>query len=68
MQHGGPYPATTSPLHTSVGPAAIARFLRPVAYQDLPDDLLPAALREGQPPRSSAAHVDGSYALAPPPS
>jgi NADP-dependent aldehyde dehydrogenase len=67
MQHGGPYPATTSPLHTSVGPAAIARFLRPVAYQDLPDDLLPAALREGN-PLGLPRRVDGSYALAPPPS
>jgi NADP-dependent aldehyde dehydrogenase len=49
MHHGGPWPATTAPLHTSVGATAIRRFLRPVAYQDLPDALLPAALREPNP-------------------
>ncbi len=45
QQHGGPYPATTSPLSTSVGLAAIQRFQRPVAYQGLPAALLPAELR-----------------------
>jgi NADP-dependent aldehyde dehydrogenase len=49
MQHGGPYPATTAPLHTSVGPAAVARFLRPVCYQSMPDHLLPLALRDDNP-------------------
>jgi len=47
--HGGPYPATTSPSHTSVGTAAIERFLRPVAFQDVPDALLPPALQEANP-------------------
>ncbi|BBH71794.1 aldehyde dehydrogenase [Actinoplanes sp. OR16] len=36
MHHGGPYPATTAPLHTSVGTAAIDRFLRPVTFQNVP--------------------------------
>jgi NADP-dependent aldehyde dehydrogenase len=49
MQHGGPYPATAAPLHTSVGSAAMDRFLRPVSYQSLPDRLLPPALRDGNP-------------------
>jgi NADP-dependent aldehyde dehydrogenase len=49
MQHGGPYPATTSPLHTSVGTSAVDRFLRPVCYQSVPDALLPPALREANP-------------------
>ncbi|WP_405144470.1 aldehyde dehydrogenase (NADP(+)) [Sphaerisporangium sp. NBC_01403] len=49
MHHGGPYPATSAPAHTSVGPAAIRRFLRPVAYQNTPDAVLPEALREGNP-------------------
>ncbi|MDQ8702367.1 aldehyde dehydrogenase family protein [Streptomyces sp. LHD-70] len=48
QQHGGPYPAATSP-HTSVGAYAVERFLRPVAYQDAPPELLPAALREDNP-------------------
>jgi len=46
MQHGGPYPATTDAAHTSVGATAIARFLRPVAFQNVPDALLPEALRD----------------------
>ncbi len=49
QQHGGPYPATTAPTSTSVGTAGITRFLRPVAYQGLPANLLPAALRDGNP-------------------
>jgi len=49
MQHGGPYPATTAPLHTSVGTAAIHRFLRPVSFQSVPDRFLPAALRDANP-------------------
>jgi len=65
IHHGGPYPATTSPLHTSVGSAAIGRFLRPVTYQGFPDQLLPAALREENPlhlPR----RVGGRYHTASP--
>lgn len=46
MHHGGPYPATTAPLHTSVGTTAIRRFLRPVCHQSAPQDLLPPALRD----------------------
>jgi NADP-dependent aldehyde dehydrogenase len=49
QQHGGPWPATSSPAHTSVGAAALDRFTRPVAYQDVPDGALPPALREGNP-------------------
>jgi NADP-dependent aldehyde dehydrogenase len=48
QQHGGPYPASTS-LHTSVGTTAIRRFLRPVAYQTMPDALLPEPLQEANP-------------------
>lgn len=48
MQHGGPYPATTSD-GTSVGTAAITRFLRGVAYQSAPQELLPAPLLDGNP-------------------
>jgi acyl-CoA reductase-like NAD-dependent aldehyde dehydrogenase len=49
MQHGGPYPATTSAGHTSVGATAIRRFLRPVAFQNTPDALLPEPLRAANP-------------------
>jgi acyl-CoA reductase-like NAD-dependent aldehyde dehydrogenase len=46
MVHGGPYPATTFPSHTSVGLSAIRRFQRPVAFQNAPTRLLPNALQE----------------------
>jgi len=45
QHHGGPWPATTEPAYTSVGTAAIRRWLVPVAYQNFPPGLLPAALR-----------------------
>jgi NADP-dependent aldehyde dehydrogenase len=43
MTHGGPYPATTTPT-TSVGGAAIERWLRPVTFQTVPPELLPPEL------------------------
>lgn len=46
QQHGGPWPATTAPEHTSVGSAAIRRWLVPVAYQNFPPELLLGALRD----------------------
>jgi NADP-dependent aldehyde dehydrogenase len=49
MHHGGPWPATTNPLHTSVGATAIRRWLRPVTYQGVPDRFLPDALRNANP-------------------
>jgi len=51
MVHGGPFPATSDSRSTSVGTAAILRFLRPVCYQDFPDGLLPRALQQGNPLR-----------------
>ena len=49
MVHGGPFPATSNAAFTSVGASAIDRFLRPVCYHDIPDSLLPDALKEGNP-------------------
>ena len=49
MQHGGPYPATSDSRTTSVGTAAILRFVRPLCYQDCPEELLPAELQEANP-------------------
>ena len=51
MAHGGPSPATSDARSTSVGSAAIERFLRPVCYQAIPQGLLPPALRDGNPLR-----------------
>ena len=49
MHHGGPWPATTSDNGTSVGTAAITRFLRGVAWQDAPQHVLPPQLRDDNP-------------------
>ncbi len=64
MVHGGPFPATTDPRSTSVGTLAIERFLRPVAYQDVPDALLPEELRDGN-PLGVWRRVDGTPVRAP---
>lgn len=47
--HGGPYPATSDSKTTSVGTLAIERFLRPVAYQNFPEQLRPAPLQDANP-------------------
>ncbi len=64
MVHGGPWPATTDARTTSVGTAAIERFLRPVCYQDLPAELLPAALQDGNPLQLRRL-VDGAWTAPP---
>jgi 2,5-dioxopentanoate dehydrogenase len=63
MHHGGPYPATTAPWSTSVGTAAIKRFLRPVAFQNVPQELLPEALRDAN-PLGILRLVDGQWTRA----
>ncbi len=59
MVHGGPFPATSDGRSTSVGTLAIERFLRPVSYQDMPERLLPSALRSENP--GYLVRVDGDY-------
>ncbi|PNH84000.1 aldehyde dehydrogenase (NADP(+)) [Arthrobacter sp. AFG20] len=49
MVHGGPFPATSDSKTTSVGTLAINRFLRPVAYQNFPEQLRPAPLQDANP-------------------
>jgi NADP-dependent aldehyde dehydrogenase len=58
MNHGGPYPATTDVRFTSVGTAALYRFVRPVCYQDFPEALLPPQLKDENPLHLSRI-VDG---------
>ncbi len=58
MVHGGPFPATSDTRTTSVGTLAINRFLRPVAYQNLPQELLPASLQDPNPWRLNR-RIDG---------
>jgi NADP-dependent aldehyde dehydrogenase len=49
QQHGGPWPATSAPWATSVGAAALDRFVRPVTYQSAPSAWLPRALQDDNP-------------------
>jgi NADP-dependent aldehyde dehydrogenase len=60
MVHGGPFPSTSNAMFTSVGASAIDRFLRPVCYQDLPDDLRPPALQDRN-PFAILRLTDGTY-------
>ncbi|RFA16244.1 hypothetical protein B7R21_02365 [Subtercola boreus] len=60
QQHGGPWPATNS-QHTSVGVTAVRRWLRPVAWQNAPQQLLPAELRDG--PLEVPTRLDGVLTL-----
>ena len=59
QHHGGPYPATTSGT-TSVGTAAIRRFLRPVAFQSFPASRLPEPLQDAN-PWNIPQRVDGTW-------
>ena len=58
MQHGGPWPASSDSRFTAVGPRAILRWVRPVAWQDAPQHALPSALRDGN-PLGIARTIDG---------
>jgi NADP-dependent aldehyde dehydrogenase len=49
QQHGGPWPATSNPTATSVGAAALRRFVRPIAFQSVPDNRLPAEAQASNP-------------------
>lgn len=64
MHHGGPYPATTDARFTSVGTDAIKRFVRPVAFQNCPESILPAELHDAN-PTGIMRLVNGSYTREP---
>jgi alpha-ketoglutaric semialdehyde dehydrogenase len=49
MQHGGVFPSSTDSRFTSVGPDAMKRFLRPLSFQNCPEELLPAELQNSNP-------------------
>jgi NADP-dependent aldehyde dehydrogenase len=63
MHHGGPYPATTDVRFTSVGTAAILRFVRPVCHQGFADALLPPELKDAN-PRNIFRTVNGALTRA----
>ncbi|MBI5362006.1 MAG: aldehyde dehydrogenase (NADP(+)) [Planctomycetes bacterium] len=60
MVHSGPFPACSRPDSTSVGARAIRRWCRPMAFQNVPDELLPDELREAN-PRGITRLVDGKW-------
>ncbi|GAA4013491.1 aldehyde dehydrogenase family protein [Streptomyces plumbiresistens] len=65
QQHGGPWPATSSPSSTSVGAGALERFVRPVTFQSVPDDVLPVSVRDAVVPENPwriPRRVDGVLA------
>jgi len=64
MQHGGPRPATTADAGTSVGTAAITRFLRAVSYQNAPQWLLPAELRDENPWQTPRSYSEAGESAA----
>ncbi len=49
MVHGGPYPATTDSRFTAVGINGVKRWVRPVCFQNCPEYLLPAELKNNNP-------------------
>ena len=49
MHHGGPYPASTDSRFSAVGIHAIKRWVRPISYQDWPNQLLPIELQNENP-------------------
>ena len=64
MQHGGPFPASTDSRFGAVGASAIRRWVRPVSYQDWPQQLLPDALKDKN-PLGILRMVNGSYSNSP---
>ena len=49
MHHGGPFPASTNGMYTSVGTDAVKRFVRPLSFQNYPKQLLPDELKDENP-------------------
>jgi NADP-dependent aldehyde dehydrogenase len=63
QHHGGPFPSTVGSIHTSVGVTAARRFQRPVAYQDAPDEVLPAVLQDAN-PAGISRRINGAVTTA----
>lgn len=67
QHHGGPWPATSQPATTSVGAAALSRFVRPVTYQSVPVHALPPVEKHvtaADNPWGVPRRVDGQYVSA----
>ena len=64
MQHGGPFPSSSTPSSTAVGADVIQRFMRPICFQNVTDDLLPNPLKFANPDRV-LRFVNGLFTNAP---
>jgi NADP-dependent aldehyde dehydrogenase len=64
MQHGGPYPASADARFGAVGGDAVDRWLRPLSYQNCPDELLPPELQNSN-PLGLLRLVNGQYTKDP---
>jgi alpha-ketoglutaric semialdehyde dehydrogenase len=49
MHHGGPFPSSSNSQYTSVGADSIKRFVRPMSFQNWPDEFLPDELKNSNP-------------------
>ncbi|MEO6685770.1 MAG: aldehyde dehydrogenase (NADP(+)), partial [Dyadobacter sp.] len=49
MHHGGPFPSASNSAFTSVGADSIKRFVRPLSFQNWPDEFLPEELQNANP-------------------
>lgn len=49
MHHGGPFPSSSNSQYTSVGSDSIKRFVRPLSFQNWPDEFLPDELKNDNP-------------------
>ena len=49
MQHGGPFPSSSNPQSTAVGADALKRFMRPISFQNCPENTLPETLKDENP-------------------
>lgn len=49
MQHGGPFPSSSNSQSTAVGADAVKRFMRPIAFQNCPENALPETLKDENP-------------------
>jgi NADP-dependent aldehyde dehydrogenase len=65
MQHGGQYPASTAVAATSVGADSIRRWVRPVTYQDAPQEVLPPELQDTPVP-GLLRRIDGALRVEEP--
>jgi len=64
MNHGGPFPSTSNAGFTAVGmPSAIHRFTALHSYDNVPDALLPAELRDRN-PGGIQRRIDGLWTVA----